>query len=412
MHFDRVDKIRAWRLCLGCGACVAVCPENNIKLVDIPQRGLRPVLKNDKCRHCESCVKVCPGIGLEHDFSEDIPVLNEWGPVLEVWEGYAADPRIRFCGSSGGAATAIAWYCLNEASGAGVLHTGAISSNPLRNDTIFSRTYEQLIACSGSRYSPAGPCEGLKQIRNAAAPCVFIGKPCDVAALRKYETIFPEVKQKIMAAISIFCAGTPSTEGTLRVLEKMNISKDRLSSFRYRGCGWPGNAVAQSLDNSEKRVMTYQQCWGEILSRYVAFRCRLCPDSTGEFADISCGDPWYRTIEPDDPGRSLVIARTDRGADIIRRAIKSRYLILETAHPKIVALSQKSLLNKRRHLYARLKTMSILGVPVPEYSGFDLNSSWKMLPFLERIKSITGTLRRIVKRKWRRPDPEEVSNPS
>jgi len=104
---------------------------------------------------------------------------------------------------------------------------------------------EQLTACTGSRYSPAGPCEGLEQIRNATAHCVFIGKPCDVAALRKYQAIYPEVKDKVMAAISIFCAGTPSTEGTLSVLRKMGISKEKVLSFRYRGCGWPGNAVAQ-----------------------------------------------------------------------------------------------------------------------------------------------------------------------
>jgi len=37
MQFDRVDKVRAWRLCLGCGACVAACPEKNIALIDVPK---------------------------------------------------------------------------------------------------------------------------------------------------------------------------------------------------------------------------------------------------------------------------------------------------------------------------------------------------------------------------------------
>jgi len=111
--------------------------------------------------------------------------------------------------------------------------------------------------------------------------------------------------------------------------------------------------------------MTYQECWGNILSRHVAFRCRLCPDSTGEFADISCGDPWYRNIEPGDPGRSLVIARNEKGADIVRRAIAAGYLVLEPVKSEVIALSQKSLLNKRRHLWARLKTMAVLGFPFP-----------------------------------------------
>lgn len=412
MLFDRVDKVRAWRLCTGCGACVAVCPENNLTLVDIPCRGLRPILKNDRCRSCSSCVQVCPGIALEHKFYGTTPQLKEWGPVLEVWEGFAADPEIRFKGSSGGAATAIAWNCLRDMSAAGVLHTGIHHADPLRNVTVFSRTYEQLIACSGSRYSPAGPCEELEQIRNATGPCVFIGKPCDVAAFRKYEVLFPEIREKVIVAISIFCAGTPSTEGTWQVLREMGISKENLSSFRYRGCGWPGNAVAQGTGDSEKHEMTYQECWGNILSRYVAFRCRLCPDSTGEFADISCGDPWYRKIEAGDPGRSLIIARTEKGAALVRRAVEAGHLVLETACPEIIALSQKSLLNKRRHLWARLRTMALCGVPVPHFTGFNLFSSWKQLSFPEKIKSFAGTLRRVFERRWRYPDPEESLDPS
>lgn len=412
MQFDRVDKIRAWRLCLGCGACMAACPDKNITLIDVPKRGLRPVLKKNDCQFCGTCVQVCPGIALEHPFSEKIHALKEWGPVLEVWEGYASNSQIRFCGSSGGSATALALYCLQEASTAGVLHTGVHPSDPLRNVTVFSRTPEQVTACAGSRYSPAGPCEGLEQIRTAMSPCVFIGKPCDVAALRKYQSVFPEVKDKVMAAISIFCAGTPSTEGTLNVLRKMGISNEKVSSFRYRGCGWPGNAVAQETGGAQKHEMTYQECWGNILSRHVAFRCRLCPDSTGEFADISCGDPWYRAIEDGDPGRSLVIARTKRGADIIQGAIKTGYLVLEPARAEIIELSQKSLLNKRRHLWARLKTMAVMGVPVPRYFGFDLYSSWKKLSVSEKFKSFASTLRRIIERKWRRPDPEEQSDPS
>ena len=407
MKFDRVDQIRDWRLCLGCGACVAACPDKNLVLRDVSVRGLRPVLKSDDCQHCGRCVQVCPGIEMKHPFSEK-SVLEEWGPIQELWEGYATDPQLRFRSSSGGAATAIASYCLKEASAGGVLHTGVHLSEPLRNIPVFSRTYEALLACAGSRYSPAGPCEKLEWIHNAAGSCVFIGKPCDVAALRKYQAVFPEIKEKVMAAISIFCAGTPSTEGTLRVLAKMGVSVGDVDAFRYRGYGWPGDATAVTKTGVQTHKLTYQECWGDILSRYVPFRCRLCPDSTGEFADISCGDPWYRKDESNEPGRSLVIIRTDRGRDIVRRAVESGYLVLEPVSSEVIALSQRSLLYKRRQMWARLKTLNLVGVPVPNYAGFDLYGSWKRLSVVEQFKSFAGTLRRAIRRKWYRPDSQEA----
>ncbi len=50
---------------------------------------------------------------------------------------------------------------------------------------------------------------------------------------------------------------------------------------------------------------------------------RLCPDATGELADISCGDPWYRDVGPDDPGRSLVLVRTEAGRWALHEAMKT-----------------------------------------------------------------------------------------
>ena len=46
-------------------------------------------------------------------------------------------------------------------------------------------------------------------------------------------------------------------------------------------------------------------------------------DHTGEFADISVGDPWYREIREGEAGSSLIIARTEAGRDYITNAIES-----------------------------------------------------------------------------------------
>ena len=125
-----------------------MCPNKAISLIDVFDYGIRPKVDLTKCQKCGECLKVCPGIELSHSRFDEatIPQLRQsWGPVLEVWEGYATDPEIRFKGSSGGAATALALYCLEKEKMAGVLHIGSNPEQPLSNIAVFSRNREELL---------------------------------------------------------------------------------------------------------------------------------------------------------------------------------------------------------------------------------------------------------------------------
>lgn len=391
---------------MGCGACKYACANEAITLIDFPERGIRPNVNGSKCQRCGECVKVCPGIELSHQSfnSNTIPELRQaWGPVLELWEGYASDPEIRFEASSGGAATALALFCLEKEHISGVLHISASPEAPLRNVPVFSRNRADLLACTGSRYSPAAPCQRFDWIESADCGCVFIGKPCDVVALRKSQALNPELNEKVGLAISIFCAGTPSTKGTYYLLEALGVEPDQVKSLRYRGCGWPGETVVEIKGSNNQRRMTYEQSWSNILSNYGQFRCRLCPDSTGEFADIACGDPWYRKIEPDDPGWSLVLVRTERGREILQKAMNAGYVKLERVGASIVPRSQKALLRRRCRIWGRLLTMRIMRIPVPRYTGFSLFENWLRVPATEKLHSFGGTLKRIMLRGWMKP---------
>jgi len=406
-NFSQIDQVVAWRLCTGCGACVPACPQHAIRLVNIPDQGIRPMIDKSKCEQCGECVNVCPGIELSHQSfnSQTIPELRQaWGPVLELWEGYAANPKIRYKGSSGGAATALSLFCLEKENFSGVLHIGAKPEAPLQNVPVFSKTREELLAYTGSRYSPAAPCQNFDWIENADSQSVFIGKPCDVAALRKSQAVKPVLDNKVGLAISIFCAGTPTTDGTYNLLGVLGIKPKEVEKIRYRGCGWPGATMVKIKgSNCQVRRMSYEESWGGILSNYVQLRCRLCPDSTGEFADISCGDPWYRQIEPDEPGWSLVLVRTERGRRTLRGAREAGYIKLTKVEPRILPLSQKSLLQKRCNIWGRVLTMRLMRIPAPKYVGFSLFRNWLRLPAIQKLRSLGGTLKRILSRGWMKP---------
>ena len=85
----------------------------------------------------------------------------------------------------GGAASALALYCMEQGGMHGVLHITAREDVPYLNKTVLSTTREEVLGATGSRYAPASPCDGLAMVEEASGPCVMIGKPCDIAAAEK-----------------------------------------------------------------------------------------------------------------------------------------------------------------------------------------------------------------------------------
>jgi coenzyme F420 hydrogenase subunit beta len=412
-RFRTVADVADWRLCLGCGACAYACPEQKVQLINVVDQGIRPRVADTPCgnnngRPCSDCLDVCAGLGAGQTAgSEPSTVIAElkqsWGPVLEVWEGFAADPQMRRDGSSAGMASALALFSIESLNMRGAVHIRGDDKQPHVNTTVFSRTRAELLASTGSRYAPASPCERLGEIEEGDRPAVFIGKPCDIEALRKAQAIRPGLNRNIGVAIGIFCAGTPSTQGTIDLLSKHGIDPDEVEELRYRGRGWPGTFAVRLKGQAQWRdLATYAQAWG-FLQAYRPYRCHLCPDGTSEFADVSCGDPWYREVQQGEDGLSLVLVRTEQGREIVRRAIAAGAVRLQRVDPNVLSMSQKELQLKRGAIWGRVLTMKLLGVPAPRFAGMALARNWWHLPLKHQLRSIIGTARRVLQRHYRKP---------
>lgn len=405
--FRNAVDVAQRRMCIGCGACVYACEDHKLQLLNLLDEGLRPVMTEGSCGSCTACVDVCPGVGISHaarpGHAEWINELTEsWGPVLEVWEGHASDAQLRRDGSSGGLASALSLYCIEKGGMHGLVHIVGDDAAPHTNKSAFSRSRAEILGATGSRYAPASPCDHLGAIEEAGGPCVFVGKPCDVQGLRKAQAIRPRLDAQVGVAIGIFCAGTPSTQGTLDLLRRYGVDPDDVAEVRYRGRGWPGSfSVKRKGESDWTELATYAEAWG-FLQRYRPYRCYLCPDGTGEFADISCGDPWYREIADDEPGKSLVVVRTPRGRDIVRAALAAGYVDLQVVDPKLLQLSQRELQHKRGAIWGRLLTMKAMGVAAPRFQGFSLFRNWLRIPARDKFRSFAGTARRVLLRGYRR----------
>lgn len=409
-QITQLQDVVASRLCLGCGACAYACPSGAVTLHNFPAEGIRPVVDSSRCTDCGDCLKVCPAV--QADFGRSAlglpPALaaaafeDDWGPVLEVWEGHATDATIRFESSSGGALTALGLYCIEKAGMHGVLHIAADPANPILNRTVLSRDRASVTGAAGSRYSPASVCDRLGEVEAAPAPCAIIGKPAEIAAVRNAEKIRPALRAKVGVTMSFFCAESPSTHGTVRLLEKMQVDPAEVTALRYRGFGWPGHFAPHVRQEAQpKAKMTYSESWA-FLQSFRPWSTHLWPDGTGELADLTCGDPWYEKPDGRNPGFSLVVVRTPRGAEIVRGAVAAGYLTLTPAENWKLAKSQVHLLRKKGSTWGRRWAMSLLGMPVTKFTGLNLWHCWRQLPFAEKFRSTLGTVRRMLGRKLHR----------
>ncbi|PQO28765.1 Coenzyme F420 hydrogenase/dehydrogenase, beta subunit C-terminal domain [Blastopirellula marina] len=410
-----IAQISENHLCCGCGVCSYLDPQQ-IQMVDDLDQGRRPLMQGppQMTDAHRQAVNACPGQSLAHDSAGQEEVIQEllpnWGPVLEIWQGHATDSQIRFAGSSGGVATALAAFAIEQMGFAGALHIAARSDRPIFNETVFSTSRDQLLERTGSRYSPASPCDKLHWIEEATAPCVFIGKPCDVAATFKARKVRPKLDQNLGLTIGIFCAGTPTTRGTLETLKAMGIDDpDSVKSLRYRGNGWPGNFTAEVQGENgsiETKEISYQDSWGKTLQKHRQWRCYICPDHTGEFADIAVGDPWHNPPDGETPGRSLVVVRSQRGKAFLEAAVQAGVVTLERSEPKAIELAQPYLRDGRKILWPRLMTLRVMGAYAPSFTGFNLFRDWMQnTSLLEKLHSIVSTAKRVISKRLYRGRP-------
>lgn len=402
-------------MCTGCGACAYARP-GQLQMIDTAELARRPVVTGEGRSHDDlvDAVAVCPGIAWPAAPARPVAghgdLYDEWGPILEIWEGNAVDAEIRFRGSSGGVVTALALYAIEQGRMAGALHVRAREEAPLLNETVLSRDRVSLLKGAGSRYSPASPCEELGQIEVADGPCVFIGKPCDVAAVTKVRAINPEIDRKLGLTIAIFCAGTPSLKGTIELAKQLGADDPtQIEEVRYRGHGWPGEITAKWRDEETGELKTgavsYEEGWGNTLQKYRQWRCHVCADHTGESADVSVGDPWYRPVQAGEAGRSLVLVRTEQGRRMIRQAVEAGYLELERRESWVLPASQQHLLRTRGSIWGRVTVSWLAGVAAPTHLQMKLFAAWwQRLSWKERLQSLTGTLARVLRRKLYRPE--------
>lgn len=344
---------------------------------------------------------VCPGANIRHDRSEQVAEYHPvWGPLIATRLGWSTDPALRRNASSGGGLSAILNFLLDTGEVDYVIQTAVSETSPVRNARKISSAHEDIFLSAGSRYAPSSPLEDISARLDAPGRFAFVGKPCDVAGLRQLARHDPRIDEKVPYMLAFMCAGVPSYRGTSALLKAMGVEDEsEVTAFRYRGDGWPGFATAE-LSDGRKLTMDYDSSWGHILNRHLQFRCKICPDGIGEFADIVCADGWHFDADgkasfEEREGRSLILTRTERGEALLQRVAQSEAIAIEPTTTEAMAIMQPYQAHRKGFVRSRLAAMALTGKKRPRFDGLELGRNALRFGAVRNIKSMAGMLLRI-----------------
>ena len=373
---DRLYRIVREGLCIGCGLCQSVAGPDKVRVVKVQNGYKRPVvvgaLDHDTV---DKIYDTCPGtrieglpeIAITPETSHD----NVWGPWQRIVRAWAGDPATRHEGATGGVLTALGQYLLDTKRVDFILHARPGTEEPTFGERQLSFTAADVWDASGSRYGPTAILTDMEDVLSRGQRFAFIGKPCDIAALRNLSRHDDRVDALIRYWLTPVCGGFMPPEGMAGFMNRFDVDPSKVTGFRYRGRGCPGPTRVETGDTAQE--LHYLDLWGEDESGWLLpWRCKICPDGIGEAADIAASDTWIggspnRVDSETDPGTNAVIARTSAGRELLEAAERDGALVIERdVPPDEMSVYQPHQMHKKYQCWPRFQGLEDAGYLVPE----------------------------------------------
>lgn len=397
-----VNQIVERDLCVRCGACEPACP---VDIIRFDERGYPYITQENEClRGCTRCLKVCPGEyvdypGLDDEMFGRRPHPDSvMGIARRVFVAHATSEQVRREGASGGFVTQLLAHMLETGRIDGALVLGSVNdASGWRPEPLVARSVSELHAAAGSKYLTVPFLRPLSELEEVEGRYAIVALPCYIHAIRKYQRVSPKLRERIRLVIGLYCNVAFEPTVYEEVLAVSGIDPADVENFEFREGRWPGNATVRLRDGSQQNLFKFEEmkdAFNTLKLFYTAPRCNLCTDFSGEYADLSVGDPWLRGADgsytfPD--GWSTVLVRTEAGEVAVDRAVSDGWLETTDISPDDWGVNfEFSGGYKRDFIPKRTAFRRLLGLPAPEYGrALRLGRASGWLPMIARILLIS-----------------------
>lgn len=359
-------------LCMGCGLCS----------IDKNTSGIQYNKRNDCPTPINTCLdknslasKVCPGKGYSivakgKELYNDGIYDTLLGNYLYLTAAHSNDDTILENASSGGVITNILIYLLEK----NIVDKVSVTQfycdrNGVHTKSFLTDNRNDILESQGSKYCPVDLSNLMAQLHTYEGRVAVVATPCAIAGIRNIQDYAPAYfKAKILFTIANFCGGFKSFRNIKRLAEIHQIDYHNIKSFRFRGGGQPGSL--QFIDNQGKIASTPYPTYVGLNGYSKMHRCFVCPDATGELADIACGDAWITRFTNDKKPWSMVICRNKEAETLIKEMGTDNVIKLAPVSADEMKLSQKfNLSSKKIRQKARMSLYTTLGRGIPYFDG-------------------------------------------
>lgn len=307
-----MDEIVDTGKCVGCAACVTICPTDVFDYKDE-----KPVdTRNDACVFCELCADVCPV--LRPPDNDLVNLLDFKQPIKD--EGFgrynyaviarAKDTELLKRGQDGGVTTALLLHALKNGSIKGAVLGDVLEENPQVGVQKLATTEQDILDCIGSRYTYSPNTVALTEaMKQDVRPLAVVGVPCQVNGVRQqqHSSIRLEVakwyEKNVKLVIGLFCSEAFTHEHITLIADHYGVTPKDIARVNVKG------KVIVTFADGREEIMPLKD-----FHPYARQACLYCLDYSAEYADIGVGGIGLS-------GWTFVAVRTEAGHKAFQAAV-------------------------------------------------------------------------------------------
>jgi coenzyme F420 hydrogenase subunit beta len=332
---ELVEDVHKRDLCIGCGACVELCPYFK------NYRG-----KTAQLFPCSlpqgRCFAYCPKAEVDLDALSrrfwntpyDARPLGVYQTIVAACSG-AAMPRAKYQG--GGTVSALMVCAMQR----GLVDVAALTGRQgmMPAPRLVSR-WQDVASAAGSQFMASPTLAGVNMaVRQGYKRIGVVGTPCQMLAVAQMR-LNPLEKEEhhvpVALAIGLFCNWSLDTRQLSALLA------GRVASDAIRGMDIPPPPANVMIVETDKGMVEIPL---SEIKPLIPHTCFTCLDMTSEFADLSVGMYEGR------PGWNTLVVRSESGARLVADAQADGLLITEAIPAETIAhLSAAAAAKKERSL--------------------------------------------------------------
>lgn len=342
---ELLEQIQNNNLCVGCGACVGICPYFKAHM--------GKVAMTFSCDRTEGrCYAHCPCTETDYDTlsNELFNVPYEEKPIGNYIKIYGAKAGEKLNGKfqNGGTVTALMTFAMEK----GYIDSAVLtdSKNMIPDPKIVTNSKE-IGNFSSTKYMASPTVSKFNEAMEKGFEKIgVVGTPCQMTAIGKIKSnpLKRETfKKPDTFLVGLFCTWAVDTRSFKKLLEtKTDISKIKAMDIPPP----PAETFVLKTEGQDIEIPL------DDIRNIVPEGCSLCPDMTCEWSDVAVGA--YEGKK----GWNTLIVRTKKGEEIINQAVEQGYLeVEEFPSENLKHLSSGSEGKRERGLLKREESQKSLG---------------------------------------------------